>query len=229
VLLSCRNFRDFVFHRHNSQFCDLPDENPSDRTLIWISIVSAPSCWAQRAKWRNAIRLDWELENNRSHETAMILEDMECSESIHTRHGWTLLRRFRHIINPSTPGPIELHIRFQAIEERREVLAGIGRVSAFHTLIISIWTKSNRDLSSNFSRRRAPTLMKFNNDWRPSMLIRAMPFRQSANGCGTFSWGGQRFTNSIEVGGLLSIIWMTILSFYCVLFHSTEFALFLKL
>jgi hypothetical protein len=39
-----------------------------------------------------------------------------CSESINARHAWLLLRKIRDNINPSTPGPIYLHIWFHAIE-----------------------------------------------------------------------------------------------------------------
>jgi hypothetical protein len=61
------------------------------------------------------------------------------------------------------------------------------------------------------------------------LVIRAMPLRQSTNGYGTVSWGSQKFAISIGVGGLLSVILATILCFYCVLLHSVQFALLLKL
>jgi hypothetical protein len=67
-------------------------------------------------------------------------------------------------INPSGLGPIEVHISFDLIEEKREVFAGIGPFPVFGTFLISKWTKSNRDISSDFSGRRAPTPMKFDSD-----------------------------------------------------------------
>jgi hypothetical protein len=95
--------------------------------------------------------------------------------------------------------------------------------------MISISRKLDRDVSLDFSRMRASKPMRSNSDWRSCIVIRALSFRQSANGCGALSWGEQKFKTSIEVGSLLSIILITILCFYCTFFHFTQLVLLLKL
>jgi hypothetical protein len=113
----------------------------------------------------------------------------------------------------STAMCIDPNSQWKVHQHLREILA-YRSLSAFHKFPISIGTFAMP--------------MKFTSGSRAPLIIRTLPFRQSANEGGTWDWGERKFMTSID-GFLLSIILTRILCFYCVIFHFAQLLFLLKL